>query len=176
MRNTRTSSGVAIDGFDPVCYFHYGTAAEGKKEFAFKADGITDYFTSTFTRAAFAEDQKNTNLNMEDGVHSQWAIQAKKLKSILEHLKLSMVNYTFFLMHISIIPFPVETRTKKICSSTLIKLDQLQMIMKNNVLYFIIRLIPAIILFQTLLCKFSGSEESKFIFESINAEPIGRIT
>jgi uncharacterized membrane protein YphA (DoxX/SURF4 family) len=40
---------------------------------------------------------------------------------------------------------------------------------------WILRIIAAVILLQTLFFKFTGAEESKFIFESIGAEPIGRI-
>ncbi len=42
------------------------------------------------------------------------------------------------------------------------------------ILNFIIRLAVAIILLQTLFFKFTGAEESKFIFESVGLEPWGR--
>lgn len=37
------------------------------------------------------------------------------------------------------------------------------------------RIIAAIILLQTLFFKFTGAEESRFIFNSIGAEPVGRV-
>ena len=40
---------------------------------------------------------------------------------------------------------------------------------------FILRLIPAIILLQTLYFKFSGAPESVYIFETLGLEPVGRI-
>lgn len=40
---------------------------------------------------------------------------------------------------------------------------------------FICRGIAAIILLQTLFFKFTGSEESVYIFTTVGAEPIGRI-
>jgi hypothetical protein len=40
---------------------------------------------------------------------------------------------------------------------------------------FIIRLIPAIILLQTLYFKFSAAPESVYIFETLGLEPHGRI-
>ncbi|HZV70806.1 MAG TPA: DoxX family protein [Saprospiraceae bacterium] len=40
---------------------------------------------------------------------------------------------------------------------------------------FLLKLIVAIILLQTLYFKFTGAAESKFIFESIGMEPWGRI-
>ncbi len=40
---------------------------------------------------------------------------------------------------------------------------------------FIIRLVPAIILLQTLYFKFSGAPESVYIFETLGLEPVGRI-
>jgi uncharacterized membrane protein YphA (DoxX/SURF4 family) len=40
---------------------------------------------------------------------------------------------------------------------------------------WILRTLAAVILLQTLFFKFTGAEESKFIFESIGAEPVGRI-
>ena len=41
--------------------------------------------------------------------------------------------------------------------------------------YWVTRIIPAIILLQSLFFKFSGAEESKFIFTAIGMEPWGRI-
>lgn len=40
---------------------------------------------------------------------------------------------------------------------------------------FILRLIPAVILLQTLYFKFSGAPESVYIFETLGLEPHGRI-
>lgn len=40
---------------------------------------------------------------------------------------------------------------------------------------FILRLIPAVILLQTLYYKFSGAPESVYIFETLGLEPHGRI-
>ena len=37
-----------------------------------------------------------------------------------------------------------------------------------------LRVIAAVILAQTLLFKFSGAEESKFIFSTLGLEPVGR--
>ncbi len=45
----------------------------------------------------------------------------------------------------------------------------------NQITYWIIRLIPAIILLQTLFFKFTGAEESVYIFTQLGAEPMGRI-
>lgn len=42
-------------------------------------------------------------------------------------------------------------------------------------LYWIIRVVMAVILLQTLYFKFTGSEESKYIFSELGAEPWGRI-
>ena len=41
--------------------------------------------------------------------------------------------------------------------------------------YWAMRLVAAIIMFQTLYYKFSGSEESVYIFTTIGMEPWGRI-
>ncbi len=38
-----------------------------------------------------------------------------------------------------------------------------------------LRLIAAVILFQTLFFKFTGAEESVYIFTKVGAEPVGRI-
>lgn len=49
-------------------------------------------------------------------------------------------------------------------------------IMKTkSILHFILRLIPAIILLQTLFYKFSAAPESVYIFETLGLEPYGRI-
>ena len=46
---------------------------------------------------------------------------------------------------------------------------------KYFTLSFILRLIVAIILIQTLFFKFTGAAESKYIFETVGMEPWGRI-
>lgn len=40
---------------------------------------------------------------------------------------------------------------------------------------WLLRLVAAAILLQTLFFKFTGAEESKYIFETLGAEPAGRI-
>ncbi len=47
--------------------------------------------------------------------------------------------------------------------------------MKNNVFIWVIKLIAVVILVQTLYFKFTGAEESVYIFSTIGAEPFGRI-
>lgn len=44
----------------------------------------------------------------------------------------------------------------------------------NRILYWIARLLAAVILLQTLYFKFSGSEESRYIFTTVGMEPWGR--
>lgn len=46
--------------------------------------------------------------------------------------------------------------------------------MKSKII-LLLRIVAAIILLQTLFFKFTGAEESKFIFSSLGAEPAGRI-
>lgn len=45
----------------------------------------------------------------------------------------------------------------------------------KSILSLILRLVPAIILLQTLCFKFSAAPESVFIFEQLGLEPWGRI-
>lgn len=40
------TSGLAIQGYDPVAYFNSGKAMEGKKEFSVNHNGVTYHFTS----------------------------------------------------------------------------------------------------------------------------------
>jgi hypothetical protein len=47
--------------------------------------------------------------------------------------------------------------------------------MKNNLFTWIIKLIAVFILLQTLYFKFTGAEESVYIFSTLGAEPYGRI-
>ncbi len=48
--------------------------------------------------------------------------------------------------------------------------------MKTNLIFtWALRLIAAIILLQTLFFKFTGAPESIYIFETLGAEPAGRI-
>ena len=47
--------------------------------------------------------------------------------------------------------------------------------MKNSIFTWIIKLIAVVILVQTLYFKFTGAEESIFIFTKLGIEPFGRI-
>ena len=46
---------------------------------------------------------------------------------------------------------------------------------KMTILYWILRILAAAILLQTLFFKFSGAEESIYIFSTLGVEPWGRI-
>lgn len=46
---------------------------------------------------------------------------------------------------------------------------------KRNFLYWIFRLVAALIMIQTLYFKFTGAEESIYIFTTVHMEPWGRI-
>ena len=47
--------------------------------------------------------------------------------------------------------------------------------MKNSIFTWIVKLIAVIILVQTLFFKFTGAEESVYIFTKLGIEPFGRI-
>jgi len=47
--------------------------------------------------------------------------------------------------------------------------------MKNSIFIWIIKLVAVVILVQTLYFKFTGAEESVFIFSTLGIEPFGRI-
>jgi uncharacterized membrane protein YphA (DoxX/SURF4 family) len=47
--------------------------------------------------------------------------------------------------------------------------------MKNPIFIWIIKLIAVVILIQTLFFKFTGAEESIYIFSELGVEPYGRI-
>jgi uncharacterized membrane protein YphA (DoxX/SURF4 family) len=47
--------------------------------------------------------------------------------------------------------------------------------MKNSLFIWIVKLIAVIILVQTLFFKFTGAEESVYIFETLGVDPYGRI-
>ncbi len=47
--------------------------------------------------------------------------------------------------------------------------------MTSNILKWALRIIVAVILLQTLFFKFTGAEESIFIFKTLGIEPYGRI-
>lgn len=49
------------------------------------------------------------------------------------------------------------------------------MTMKNPIFTWIVKLIAVIILVQTLYFKFTGAEESVYIFTKLGIEPFGRI-
>jgi len=48
-------------------------------------------------------------------------------------------------------------------------------IQKMAVLFWVLRILSAVILLQTLYFKFSGAEESVYIFSTVGIEPWGRI-
>jgi putative oxidoreductase len=45
----------------------------------------------------------------------------------------------------------------------------------QNIISWILQIIVAVILFQTLFFKFTGAEESKYIFSTLGIEPWGRL-
>ena len=47
--------------------------------------------------------------------------------------------------------------------------------MKNSIFIWILKLIAVVILVQTLYFKFTGAEESVYIFSTLGIEPYGRI-
>ena len=47
--------------------------------------------------------------------------------------------------------------------------------MKNPIFIWIVKLVAVVILVQTLYFKFSGAEESVYIFSTLGVEPYGRI-
>ena len=47
--------------------------------------------------------------------------------------------------------------------------------MKNSIIIWIVKLTAVIILVQTLFFKFTGAEESVYIFQTLGIEPFGRI-
>jgi uncharacterized membrane protein YphA (DoxX/SURF4 family) len=47
--------------------------------------------------------------------------------------------------------------------------------MKNPIFIWIVKLIAVVILVQTLFFKFTGAEESIYIFQTLGVEPYGRI-
>ncbi|KOP39380.1 DoxX family protein [Flavobacterium sp. WLB] len=47
--------------------------------------------------------------------------------------------------------------------------------MKNEIIQWILRITASVILLQTLFFKFSGAEESIYIFSTLGVEPYGRI-
>ncbi len=47
--------------------------------------------------------------------------------------------------------------------------------MKNEIIQWILRITASVILLQTLFFKFSGAEESIYIFSTLGIEPYGRI-
>lgn len=47
--------------------------------------------------------------------------------------------------------------------------------MKNSIFIWIVKLIAVAILVQTLFFKFTGAEESVYIFQTLGVEPYGRI-
>jgi uncharacterized membrane protein YphA (DoxX/SURF4 family) len=47
--------------------------------------------------------------------------------------------------------------------------------MKNSIFFWVVKLIAVAILVQTLFFKFSGAEESVYIFSTLGIEPFGRI-
>lgn len=46
---------------------------------------------------------------------------------------------------------------------------------QSGIIYWAARILAAVILLQTLYFKFSGSEESVYIFTTVGMEPFGRI-
>lgn len=47
--------------------------------------------------------------------------------------------------------------------------------MNNKIIFWIVKLVVVVILLQTLFFKFTGAEESVYIFTKLGIEPFGRI-
>ena len=47
--------------------------------------------------------------------------------------------------------------------------------MNNKIVIWVLRILPAVILLQTLFFKFTASPESVYIFSTLGVEPYGRI-
>ena len=57
-------SGVAIKKYDTVAYFKAGKALKGQESFTFEWHNLTWYFLSEENRDLFANNPRNTPLNM----------------------------------------------------------------------------------------------------------------
>jgi len=53
--------------------------------------------------------------------------------------------------------------------------DEMALTRNQNIASWILQIIVAVILFQTLFFKFTGAEESKYIFSTLGLEPWGRL-
>ena len=58
-RQFNLQDGLAIRGYDPIAYFVEQKAIKGKKEFAYKQDGVTYYFSSAANKESFAKNFLN---------------------------------------------------------------------------------------------------------------------
>jgi uncharacterized membrane protein YphA (DoxX/SURF4 family) len=45
----------------------------------------------------------------------------------------------------------------------------------QDIIYWVVRVVAALLMLQTLYFKFTGAEESKYIFSQVGMEPWGRI-
>lgn len=64
---------------------------------------------------------------------------------------------------------------KKIITNQFSIISNMSIIKPLHVLFWVLRLAAAVIMLQTLFFKFSGSEESVYIFSTLGMEPWGRI-
>ncbi len=55
-RHYNLKSGVALEGYDPVCYFQQGKALKGKKEFSSTSNNVTYYFSTSANKSLFEKE------------------------------------------------------------------------------------------------------------------------
>lgn len=114
LKQFNLENGLAIQGYDPVAYFTQGKAIEGSKQFASVIEGVTYRFANTANKELFIKDPKNMSLNTADGVRMPLVLPMKRWKLTPKPLKLSMENFTFSSIILSIIPFLNGIKTKLI--------------------------------------------------------------
>jgi len=89
--------GIAIQGYDPVCYFKEGKAVKGKKDFSVYYEGAVYYFMSAEDKEEFKK--APSRYEPEYGGWCAYAMGAKGEKVSIDPGTFKIVNGKLFLFY-----------------------------------------------------------------------------
>ncbi|HKY34272.1 MAG TPA: YHS domain-containing (seleno)protein, partial [Candidatus Polarisedimenticolia bacterium] len=166
--------GLALEGHDPVGYVEQGRAVKGRPDLALPHAGAIYWFSSEARRERFAADP-GRYLPAYGGWCATGMAAGRRLKVDPSHFLLSNGRLLLF--------YPGTREAWQREEGTMrLKADRWWSVLQAGSpgaaavrAAWVLQLLAAVILFQTLFFKFTGAEESVYIFTTLGMEPWGRI-
>ena len=154
-------NGVAIEGYDPVAFFTQGKPVKGNAQFQSSYKGATYYFASADDKGAF--DGNPAKYEPQFGGFCAYGVSRKATWPRLTRTgpvwwTRRAANFEEKDQEMNAIEMNAKTET-----------------MGTTIFSWLLRILAAGILLQTLFFKFTAAPESVYIFTQVGAEPAGRI-